>query len=207
MKLKILLGAAAITTQMMSGIAIAETDVFGNDIEQTEANRRASTPPTTEAQMISKYPGVTQATINAFKTAIQTAAKAGNCLSLSGYGDLGANTKPTCFYAKPVTSSCTLNLTANSLNCTIDPTKTTYEWGTAPNFISASTTKWASDLSTAMGAEYANFASKLVPAVQQEWLANVGGVEFAGLGTFVYKVSATTGATSISFNGEKVVLP
>lgn len=204
MRKLILTSAIAMT---LTGIAQAETDVFGNDIEANDANRRASLIATTEAELIAKYPGLTQATIDSFKTAIQTAAKAGNCLSLSGYGDLGTGGKPTCFYAKPTTSSCALNLTANTLNCTIDPTKTAYEWGTAPNFINATTTKWASDLSAAMGAEYANFASKLVPAVQAEWIANAGGVKFAGLGTFTYKVSATTGATSIGFAGEKVVLP
>ena len=194
-------------TALLASNAYAETDVFGNDIEQAETNRRASTSPTTEAQMISKYPGLTQATFDAFKNAIKTSVKAGNCISLSGYGDIGTTGTPDCFYAKVTTSSCTINFTTNNLNCTFDPTKTKYEWGNRPNYYNASNTKWANDLATVMGAEYANFANKLVPAVHQEWLANVGGVQFAGLGTFVYKVSATTGAASIAFNGEKVVLP
>lgn len=203
MKRNVLMVAIAMT---LAGNAFAETDVFGNDIENADS-RRAVATPTTEAQLIAKYAGVTQATIDAFKNAIKTSVKAGNCISLSGYGDIGTAGTPACFYSKVTTSSCVLNFTANTLNCTFDPTKTKYEWGNRPNYYNASNTKWASDLSTAMGAEYANFASKLAPAVQAEWIANTSGVQFAGLGTFTYKVSATTGAASIGFTGESVVFP
>lgn len=191
---------------LLTSSAFAETDVFGVDIENPDLRRAAATP-TTEAQLIAKTSGLTQATIDAFKNAIKTSVKAGNCISLSGYGDIGATGTPTCFYAKVTTSSCTINFTTNNLNCTFDATKTKYEWGNRPNYYNASNTKWASDLSTAMGAEYTNFAIKLVPAVQAEWALNPSGVQFAGLGTFTMKVSATTGATSIGFAGENVVFP
>ncbi len=197
--------AASITAALM-GVAQAETDVFGVDIENPDL-RRAAAQATTEAELIAKHAGLTQATIDSFKNAVKASVKAGNCISLSGYGDLGTGGTPACFYAKVTTATCTLDFTANSLNCAFDPTKTKYEWGNRPNYYNATKTKWASDLSAAMGSEYANFASKLVPAVQAEWVANPSGVAFSGLGTFTFKVSATTGATSIGFTGETVVFP
>ncbi len=190
----------------MIGTAQAETDVFGVDTENPDL-RRAAAPATTEAELIAKYPGLTQATIDAFKNAVKASVKAGNCISLSGYGDIATTGTPTCFYAKVTTATCTLDFTANTLNCGFDPTKTKYEWGNRPNYYTATKTKWASDLSAAMGADYSNFASKLVPAVQAEWVANASGVQLAGLGTFTMKVSATTGAGSIGFAGETVVFP
>jgi len=169
--------------------------------------RAAATPATTETQMLTKYPTVTQATITAFKTAVMDEVKAGKCQTLSGYGDLGTGKTPVGFYPKVTTVSGSINFTTSTLTQLFDPTKTIIEWGTCPNYISAANTKWADNLATKMGAEYGNFATKLVPAVQAEWIANTSGVEFSAFGTFTYKVSATTGATSIGFTGTKLTFP